>query len=151
MDSANPVRSPATFAFCPACWGTLSSIDTRCRECGAEIEALSSRSYPEKLLAALDHPIGDVRERAAKLLGEVGEREAREPLIRIATESRDKYLAATALESLAMLLERFPDLPPVDWTEFAKPGRPITVRIAAVEILERAVVRTSRPRQDTGS
>src|ERR1700693_4061783 len=89
MNQATNTKSPGTFAFCPACWTTLSASDTRCRACGAEIEGLSSRPYPRKLLAALNHPIGEVRDRAAKLLGEVGEREA--------------YLAATALASLSKL------------------------------------------------
>jgi HEAT repeat protein len=131
-------------AFCPACWRMLSASDSRCQECGAEIDALSSRPYATKLLAALDHPIGEVRERAAQILGEVGERDAREPLIRIATESRDPYLATTALKSLARLLERFPDLPPIDWTQFVRPELPITVRVAAIEVYKREFARGRR-------
>ena len=137
MDQAKTTKSPDALAFCPACWTALSASDTRCRACGAEIEGLSSRPYSRKLLGALNHPIGEVRERAAELLGEVGGREAYGPLIRIATESDEPYLAATALESLTRLLPRFPDLPPLDWTQFAKPDRPITVRVAAVEIQRR--------------
>ncbi len=137
MDKATTTKSPAAFAFCPACWATLSASDQRCRACGAEIESLSSRPYARKLLTALDHPVGEVRERAAELLGEVGGREAYEPLIRIAAEGGEPYLAATALESLARLLLRFPDLPPIDWTQFAGPDRPIPVRVAAVEIQRR--------------
>jgi hypothetical protein len=148
MDQATITKFPATLAFCPACWTTLSSSDTRCRVCGAEIESLSSRPYPRKLLAALDHPIGEVRERAVELLGKVGERDAYDPLIRLATESPDPYLAATALESLARLLMRYPDLPSVDWTQFARPDRPITVRVAAVEIQRREFARLRRAEQE---
>lgn len=148
MDRATTTKFPATLAFCPACWTTLSASDTRCRACGAEVEGLSSRPYPRKLLAALNHPIGEVRERAAEILGEVGGREAYEPLIRIATESNEPYLAATALESLARLLLRFPDLPSVDWTQFARPERPITVRVAAVEIQRREFARVRRAEQE---
>jgi hypothetical protein len=115
----------------------ISSRDTRCPECGAKIDVLSSRPYVAKLLAALDHPIGEVRERAVRILGEVGERETREPLVKIATESRDSYLAAAALQSVERLLERFPDLPPVDWTRFTTPDHPIIVRVAALEIHKR--------------
>jgi hypothetical protein len=149
MNPVAPTASPTTVTLCPACWSRLSASDTLCRECGAEIEAFSLRPYATKLVAALSHPIGEVRERAAKLLGDVGERPAREPLIKIANESGDPYLAAAALESLARLLERFPDLPPVDWTQFVRPERPITVRVAAVEIHKRHLVRDGMARRET--
>lgn len=147
MGQPTATQSPATSAFCPACWSALSSSDDRCRACGAEIEGLSSRPYPRKLLAALSHPIPEVRERAAELLGKIGERDAYEPLIRIAAESGEPYLAATALESVASLLLRFPDLPSIDWTQFARPDQPITVRVAAVEIQRREFTRASRAEQ----
>jgi HEAT repeat protein len=128
----------------------ISSRDTRCPECRVEIDVLSSRPYVAKLLAALDHPIGEVRERAVRVLGDVGGRETREPLAKIAMESRDPYLAAVALRSLEHLLERFPDLSPEDWTQFTGPDRPIIVRVTATEIHKRQSGE-SRRAQRTGS
>lgn len=136
MPSGQGSRKPAAPSFCPACWRTIASDETRCRGCGADIPALSARTYAEKLLGALGHPIGEVRERAARLLGDVGGPEAREPLELLAGESPDPYLAAAALWGLKTLLERHPDLEPVDWKAFAGPDRPITVRVAAAEILK---------------
>ena len=140
MEPVTRRQTPSpTSAFCPGCWSPLPGDARRCARCGAGIEALSERPYAVKILTALGHPIGDVRERAARLLGEVGGPDTREILLQVADDGRDPYRARCALHGLARLIERFPDLPPVDWARFTRAERPISVRIAAVEILDRRV------------
>jgi HEAT repeat protein len=135
--SSCPVPLEFQPAFCSVCWRTLPAAADRCPGCGADVAALTARPYTEKLLSALEHPIGEVRERAATLLGEVAGQEARDPLTRLAAKSSDPYLAAAALWGLYRLSERHPKMEPVNWRDFTAPDRPITVRAAAVEICRR--------------
>jgi HEAT repeat protein len=55
--------------YCGACFEQFDANLTRCPYCGASAEALSDRDYQEKLLAALEHPLADVRMRAILALG----------------------------------------------------------------------------------
>jgi hypothetical protein len=124
-------------AFCPACWSLIDFDSVRCRACGADIGSLSARGYEEKLVAALAHPFTHVRERAALLLGAIGGPGAFEHLMRRASAAGDPYLAAAALRGLEALRVRHPDLPPVDWKDFAGPESPLLVRFATEEIASR--------------
>jgi hypothetical protein len=135
--SSSPIPLETQLSFCSACWRTIPTGAGSCPGCGTDLAALTARPYTEKLLATLEHPIGEVGERAASLLGEVAGHEAREPLTRVAEKSSDPYLAAAALRGLYRLSERHPSMEPVDWRAFTAPDRPITVRAAAVEICRR--------------
>ncbi len=129
------VHDPGIKAFCPSCWAVIWLADPVCPRCGAELASLSVRGYEEKLLAALDHPVTEVRERSALLLGAVAGPEAYEPLLSRARATRDPFLAAAALRGLAALLRRHPSLPRVDWRAFDSSDVPLLVRFAAEEIL----------------
>jgi HEAT repeat protein len=109
----------------------------RCWACGSDIGSLSARSYEEKLVSALTHPLTHVRERAALLLGAIGGPEAFEHLMRRARATGDPFVAAAALHGLEALRVRHPDLPPVDWRSFAGPESPFLVRFAVDEIASR--------------
>jgi hypothetical protein len=78
-----PLESHAS-AFCAACWREMPVAVAVCPSCGASAASLSLRSYEEKLWSALRHPIGDVRERAAVLLGKVCGPDARRSLLVLA-------------------------------------------------------------------
>ena len=134
-DRFETVRDPGIKAFCPNCWTVVSFSLPACPRCGADLSALSGREYAVKLLGALDHPVTEVRERAALLLGAIAGPEAYEPLRRRARSSLDPFVAAAALQGLFTLLQRHPSLPTVDWRSFMSPERPFLVRIAAEEIL----------------
>jgi hypothetical protein len=122
-------------AFCPACWSEVSSSDSSCPDCGKAFAALAAEQYEAKLRRSLRHPIGEVRERAATLLGEVAGPEVRPLLFDLVLQEADIYLAAAALRGLARLQKRHPSLPPIDWKAFTSPEYPLLVRVAALEVL----------------
>jgi HEAT repeat protein len=91
--------------------------------------------FADKLLAALEHPLPEVRERAAVFLGSVGGPEARGPLLSLAKESPDAYLAEAALRGLRAHEHAWPELERIDWVSFTRPGHSIIVRVRAMEFL----------------
>jgi HEAT repeat protein len=99
------------------------------------IASLADEPYEAKLQRALRHPIGEVRERAATLLGEVAGPQVRPVLLDLVLQEADIYLAAAALRGLARLQQRHPGLLPVDWKAFISPEHPLLVRVAALEVL----------------
>lgn len=71
-------RSPPT--YCPACFAQIPAEAAACPACGQDLARLSHRDYREKLLAALHHPLADVRLRAIIALGWRREPEAAQAL-----------------------------------------------------------------------
>lgn len=121
-------------AFCAACWCEVQPSDVTCVRCGASIASLANEPYQAKLQRALNHPIGEVRERAATLLGEVAGPAVRSVLLDLVLQEKDVYLAAAALKALARLQKRCPGLPSIDWRSFTAPTYPLLVRVAALEV-----------------
>jgi ribosomal protein L40E len=70
--------------ICPACFAKIPNVAQQCKACGADIARLSARDYQEKLIAALSHPLADVRMRAIIALGVRGESEGADPLVQCA-------------------------------------------------------------------
>lgn len=66
--------------ICPACFRTIPADARACPACGADLGLLSARDYRVKLLAALNHPLDDVRMRAILALGLRGEENAAQAL-----------------------------------------------------------------------
>jgi hypothetical protein len=66
--------------FCLACFIPLAQEADTCPVCGARMAELSERSYREKLVHALLHPLADIRMRAIIALGWRGESEAADEL-----------------------------------------------------------------------
>lgn len=58
-----------SFQVCPSCYSDLHGDEMACPHCGAVLAQLSARGYAEKLIAALDHPLAEVRMRAIVALG----------------------------------------------------------------------------------
>lgn len=46
--------------FCTKCWIETDSSRQQCPRCGADL-AVDSRSYEEKLISSLDHPLPQAR------------------------------------------------------------------------------------------
>jgi HEAT repeat protein len=89
-------------AFCTHCWAEIEAALDLCPNCGADL-ALDSRTYGEKLVAALAHPLPEARVRICWLIGENGIRLAVPDLIRAAEDDPDLFVQKAALESLAVL------------------------------------------------
>ena len=56
-------------AFCTRCWSEMYAKDTLCPRCGARVDD-DPRSFEEKLIAALEHPLPETRSRICWLLGQ---------------------------------------------------------------------------------
>lgn len=79
-----PSVTPEHPAYCPACFALIDADTSVCPFCDHDLMRLSGREYRDKLLAALNHPLADVRLRAIIALGWRGEGETAEALARCA-------------------------------------------------------------------
>lgn len=68
--------SGARSGYCPSCFALIEVHNRHCPACGLDVSSLSARDYRDKLLAALEHPLADVRLRAIIALGWRGEGDA---------------------------------------------------------------------------
>ena len=67
--------------ICPACFRLIPAEAHACPACGADLDRLWARDYRDKLLAALAHPLAEVRMRAILALGLRGEASAAQSLV----------------------------------------------------------------------
>lgn len=70
-----PAAASERSGYCPACFARIDADAATCPVCGRDLARLSEREHRDKLLAALDHPLADVRLRAIIALGWRGEGE----------------------------------------------------------------------------
>lgn len=70
--------------FCPVCYCHVSIDEVRCPHCGISLKEWQRRSYTEKLIPALHHPLADVRMRVIITLGLQRARQAQEALVECA-------------------------------------------------------------------
>jgi len=70
--------------YCPACFALIGAEARTCPVCGHDLARSSDWEFRDKLLAALNHPLADVRMRAIIALGWRGERETAQALVRCA-------------------------------------------------------------------
>ncbi len=64
-----PVSCEPMIAFCTHCWNEIDAAANPCPNCHADLGA-DSRSYEEKLVAALAHPLPAARVRICWLIAE---------------------------------------------------------------------------------
>jgi len=76
--------APALDAFCMNCFALMAIGNEVCSSCGASVTALSGRDFHDKLLRALNHPLGEVRARAIVALGMRGDDDAADALVNCA-------------------------------------------------------------------
>ena len=75
-----------------------------CRKCGLDtVTFYKGKKYVDKLLIALDHPEPDTAERAARILGDLGEERAVGKLGELANTTPDVFLARAAVEALTKI------------------------------------------------
>jgi HEAT repeat protein len=92
-------------AFCTHCWTELDASIDQCPYCGID-QAADPRSYEEKLLAALEHPLPEARVRICWLIGENTVRAAVPGLIRMAEHDPDLFVQKAAVEALGQLKDQ---------------------------------------------
>jgi hypothetical protein len=56
-------------AFCMYCWTEVDATIDKCPQCGTN-QGANSRSYEEKLVAALTYPLPEAKARVCWLIGE---------------------------------------------------------------------------------
>jgi HEAT repeat protein len=95
-------------AFCTHCWTELDASIDQCPYCGTGQDA-DPRSYEEKLVAALEHPLPEARVRICWLIGENTVRAAVPGLIHMVEHDPDLFVQKAAVEALGKLKDRRSD------------------------------------------
>lgn len=95
-------RCNSMIAFCTHCWKETDSHLDQCPACGASLSA-DTRSYGEKLIGALNHPLPEARLRICWLIGENRVQEAVPALMRMVEHDPDLFVQRAALEALGDL------------------------------------------------
>jgi HEAT repeat protein len=88
--------------FCPSCFAEVPETAATCLHCGADLLG-SGQDFEAALVGALRHPLHDRRLMAARTLGRRRAVAAVPALISAATDSRDPYLAAEAVQALVAI------------------------------------------------
>jgi len=119
--------------YCPNCWHDYPDTERHCLKCGTPLWEFGTDDFVAKLIRALHHPQPVTVERAATLLGRIGDRRAAEPLLTLLRERAAPEALAAAATSLALLGETraVPSLARLR----ADPGSFLIVRLAAVRAL----------------
>jgi len=91
-------------AFCTHCWREVSTKDRVCAGCEADL-TLDHRTYEEKLIGALAHPLPAARARICWLIGENHIRQAVPDLMTLTTNDPDLFVRKAALEGLGTLCD----------------------------------------------
>lgn len=89
-------------AFCTHCFAEIDSEDRCCLSCGADLGE-DARSYEDKLIAALVHPLPEARARICWLIGGNRIYSAVPQLMHAAKHDPDLFVQKSAIESLAVL------------------------------------------------
>jgi HEAT repeat protein len=120
--------------YCPNCWRDYPDDTPRCSICGAALALTSSEEdFVAKLIRSLQHPEPLTVERAATLLGQIGDRRAVEPLLAmLAAGAAPEALAAAAASLVALGETR---AVPLLARRLADPTSFLVVRLAAVQAL----------------
>jgi HEAT repeat protein len=90
-------------AYCTECWAQISARDAACPKCGTNV-ITDPRSFDEKLLSALNHPLPETRVRICGLTGRRRMRQAVPGLLRLLRDP-DLYVRLTVLEALGEIGE----------------------------------------------
>ncbi len=87
--------------YCPGCWSEFEEDLQVCPHCGLDIyQFWKSKDWVEKLVNALHHPEPSTPLRAAWLLGRLRDPRCVSALMEIVKETKDIYLARTAIRAL---------------------------------------------------
>jgi HEAT repeat protein len=89
-------------AFCTHCWSEIDSKADQCPQCRIDLGG-DSRSYEEKLIAALAHPLPEARVRICWLIGQNRIRAVVPCLMHMAEQDPDLFVQKAAVEALGTL------------------------------------------------
>ena len=118
--------------YCTKCWQENPATNRKCLRCGASLET-NSASYLVKLIRALGHPEPQTVQRAAWILGELGDHAAVEPLIALLQNSSEMG----ALESCTEALGKIGDKRAVNILFSLVTSSYLPVRLIAVDALKK--------------
>jgi HEAT repeats len=97
-------RYERSVVFCPHCYALITAGDAWCPVCGADLHDWHPKSYAERLILALNHPLADVRMRAIIALGLRRERAAEQALVACALRHpHDVVAGLEIINSLGLL------------------------------------------------
>lgn len=124
-------------AYCTTCWAEVSADERRCPECGAgQLDDL--RTFDQKLVAALDHPLPETRVRICWLAGRRKMRDAVPGLLRLLGDP-DLYVRVSVLDALGEIGEKA-TIPAV---ESVARERSVLIQRAALKALRRIRARSA--------
>ena len=89
--------------FCSNCWAENLIGATVCDRCGTPLAQSEPLPYDQKLIRALHHPIPEMRDMAAILLGQRGNRHALPVLLSRLREETDIGTLCAIIQALAQL------------------------------------------------
>lgn len=89
-------------AFCTRCWAETDDRVDLCPFCGAD-QTSDPRTYVEKIVAALQHPLPQARARICWLIGENRIHAAVPQLMEIAEGDPDIYVQKAAVDALGTI------------------------------------------------
>lgn len=95
-------KPQAMIAFCTRCWAEIDDRVDLCPFCDAD-QTSDPRTYDEKIVAALQHPLPQARARICWLIGENKIRAAVPNLLEIAERDPDIYVQKAAVEALGSI------------------------------------------------
>lgn len=96
------MKGKAMISYCTRCWAEVDTSMKQCPRCGADLTQ-DQRSYVEKIMGALEHPLPEARVRACWLLGTNHVDSASERLMEVARQDEDLFVRRAAVEALGHL------------------------------------------------
>ncbi|HCI81665.1 MAG TPA: hypothetical protein DHW02_18465 [Ktedonobacter sp.] len=89
--------------FCPSCWGGNLIDATICVRCRTPLSATRPIFYEQKLMRTLHHPLPEMREMAAILLGQRRDQQALPVLLSCLLEETDTDVLCAISKTLGQL------------------------------------------------
>ncbi len=121
--------------FCPFCFMMMPAEAERCPACGGAPAEFDRLPYHERLIAALHHPLDDVRMRAIFALGKRRQPESAEPLLDCALRFPTDVPQGIAIAETLMRVAR--------WTRNREPLRRLAAEHGSVMVRQAAERRLS--------
>lgn len=89
--------------FCQHCFKEIPPDATLCPYCGADIKSYDARSFEDKLIHALKHPLPETVGIAITVLGKIRSVRAIKPLKKLFSTSSDPYIQKEILDALFVI------------------------------------------------
>lgn len=112
--------------FCPFCFEMMPVEAEQCPSCGGVPAEFDRLPYHQRLIAALHHPLDDVRMRAILALGKRRQPEAAEPLLDCALRFPTDVPQGAAIAEALMRIAR--------WTRDREPLRRLAAEHGSVMV-----------------